>query len=532
MRLYRTSRVRVAFFAALFLLWTSAFGKIAHAPQKHCGHPAPGSAVERPWRVPLDEIYSSTDVPRAIPDGPGGVATSTLTISDHVTVNDLNVMVSITHSWVRDLRISLIGPDSTEVLLLNLLEQDDAANMTQTWFDDEAAMPMDSGVPPFTGSFIPRAALSAFDSMSAQGTWTLRVEDQFFADTGTIDAWSIEVNPTVSMLGQVTDSLTQLGLPNVLVTLANPDTVDTVVVWRTYSASTNNVGHYEFIHIPPDVYSAQFTKSNYDTVSVEAVEVTATEPAVLNVTLYSPSGIFEFNSTSPPVNIPDGPNGSATMTLDVPSNVTISDLDVMINITHTWDGDISAFLISPAPDLDTVLLFDVDGGVDGDNLTNTRFDDEAATGITSGSPPYTGSFRPVHPLNRYNALPAAGTWTLLVADSSAIDTGRIENFTLFITSGTSADEHFVPHPSSLTLSAFPNPFNSTTQFSFELSRPSHVELTLFDITGRRVATLLNETRPAGSQMVTFDASASPSGVYIARLTALGQTRLDKLVLLK
>ncbi len=517
--------------ATLFLLWNlSALAKTHNAPQKYCGHAAPERSAVRPVHQPLDEVYTSTDVPRAIPDGPGGVATSTLTINDNLTISDLNVMVSITHTWIRDLRISLIGPNSTEVLLLNLLEQDDAVNMTETWFDDQAAIPMDLGTPPFTGYFIPREALSAFDNLSTQGTWTLRVEDQFAVDIGTIDAWALEVNAMVNMHGLVTDSLTQLGLGNVLVTLSVTDTVDTTITTHTYSGSSNSSGLYELIHVPPDTYTAFFTKPSYDTVRVEGVEITAADTTELNVTMYSPSGVYEFPSTSEPDSVPDG--GTATMTLDVPINLVITDLDVQVNITHTWVGDISVFLISPAPDLDTVLLFDTDPNDNGQNLTNTRFDDEATTGIAEGVAPYTGSFRPIDPLTTYDGLPAAGTWTLLVADSALDDSGVIQDFTLFITGTLAASDEFIPHPSSLILSSYPNPFNSTTQFSFNLDRPSRVELTVFDILGREVVTLLNADRPAGSQLVTFNANALPSGIYLARLTALGESRLQKVVLLK
>ncbi len=531
MKHFRTFAVAAWLPATLFLLWNlTALAKTNQVPQKRCGHPAPVNTMERPVRVPLDEIYSSTDVPRAIPDGPGGVATSTLTINDNVTITDLNVMVSITHTWIRDLRISLIGPNATEVVLLNLLEQDDAVNMIQTWFDDEAAIPMDLGTPPFTGSFVPQEPLSVFDNISAQGTWTLRVEDQFAVDTGTIDAWAIEVNPVINMRGLVTDSLTHLGLPNVLVALSVTDTVDTVVTTHTYSGSTNTSGHYELIHVPTDTYTALFTKPSYDTVRVEGVEITEADTTELNVTLYSSSGVYEYTSTSEPVLIPDG--GQAQMTLDVPTNVTILDLDVQVNITHTWLGDISVFLISPAPDLDTVLLFDIAGDVGGENLTNTRFDDEAAQTLSQGTAPYTGSFRPVDSLRQYDGIPSNGTWTLFVVDSALIDSGYIQNFTLYITGTLDAKDPVIPHPSSFILSAYPNPFNSTTQFSFELNRPAHVELTVFDILGRHVATLLNENRPAGSQLVAFNADALPSGIYIARLSALGQTRLHKVVLLK
>jgi hypothetical protein len=54
-----------------------------------------------------------------------------------------------------------------------------------------------------------------------------------------------------------------------------------------------------------------------------------------------------------------------------------------------------------------------------------------------------------------------------------------------------ADPSFIPHPSSFSLSAFPNPFNPTTTLSLSVPRESEVIATLFDITGRKIETLLH-----------------------------------------
>lgn len=66
---------------------------------------------------------------------------------------------------------------------------------------------------------------------------------------------------------------------------------------------------------------------------------------------------------------------------------------------------------------------------------------------------------------------------------------------------------------------YPNPFNPTTNISFELTETESVELSVYTITGQRVATLLNEMRPAGAHTVAFNASGLSSGIYMYRLTA-------------
>ncbi len=69
----------------------------------------------------------------------------------------------------------------------------------------------------------------------------------------------------------------------------------------------------------------------------------------------------------------------------------IIDINVSLDIDHTYDADLDAYLISPTGT--RVKLFS-DIGLAGDNFRFTTIDDEAATAITSSSPPYTGTFRP------------------------------------------------------------------------------------------------------------------------------------------
>ena len=83
------------------------------------------------------------------------------------------------------------------------------------------------------------------------------------------------------------------------------------------------------------------------------------------------------------------------------------------------------------------------------------------------------------------------------------------------------------------IEAFPNPFNPATELTYTIPLSGEVTLTIYDIQGREVSTLLNGFQPAGSHKITFDAEDLPSGIYFARLsTANGQTKTQKLVLMK
>jgi subtilisin-like proprotein convertase family protein len=123
---------------------------------------------------------------------------------------------------------------------------------------------------------------------------------------------------------------------------------------------------------------------------------------VTGVTITNP-GIGYSTTTGAGVAIPAG--GTLNVPLAINDSLQVNDLSVGLNIAHAMLPELSVFLI--APDSTQVQLF---SGAPGQNLTNTIFDDNAATGITGGlSPGYTGIFRPVlHALAAVNTGGGSG----------------------------------------------------------------------------------------------------------------------------
>jgi len=66
---------------------------------------------------------------------------------------------------------------------------------------------------------------------------------------------------------------------------------------------------------------------------------------------------------------------------------------------------------------------------------------------------------------------------------------------------------------------YPNPFNPTTTIPYELPRSSFVKLSVYDVSGRLVETLVNEQKNAGSYTVRWKAEKVSSGIYIYRIDA-------------
>ena len=88
-------------------------------------------------------------------------------------------------------------------------------------------------------------------------------------------------------------------------------------------------------------------------------------------------------------------------------------------------------------------------------------------------------------------------------------------------------------PSSFKLGQnYPNPFNPTTSINFSIPKSGIIELKVYDMLGREVASLINEYKSAGTYIVDFNASGLSSGVYIYRLKAENFIESKKMTLLK
>jgi hypothetical protein len=88
-------------------------------------------------------------------------------------------------------------------------------------------------------------------------------------------------------------------------------------------------------------------------------------------------------------------------------------------------------------------------------------------------------------------------------------------------------------PSAFSLEQnYPNPFNPITKIRFDLPKNVNVKLTIYDMLGREVETIVNEHLNAGSYEVTFDGTKYTSGVYYYRLNAGEFVETKKMILLK
>ena len=83
-----------------------------------------------------------------------------------------------------------------------------------------------------------------------------------------------------------------------------------------------------------------------------------------------------------------------------------------------------------------------------------------------------------------------------------------------------------------SLDNYPNPFNPVTKISFEVPTQGLVTLKVYDLTGKEVANLVNEVKPAGSYNIEFNGVNLSSGIYLYRLTTGNTVITNKMTLIK
>jgi subtilisin-like proprotein convertase family protein len=157
----------------------------------------------------------------------------------------------------------------------------------------------------------------------------------------------------------------------------------------------------------------------------EAVSLSAS--ATTGGTTNLATAFSNTNAYSIPDNNATGVSSPINVSGISPSTINSSTVvSVKVNIAHTYTGDIQLMLISPSQN--SIILSNRRGG-SGDNYTNTVFTASASLFISSGTPPFTGSYKPEGSFNNLTGN-VNGTWLLKVVDLSANDVGTIQNWTL------------------------------------------------------------------------------------------------------
>jgi uncharacterized repeat protein (TIGR01451 family) len=191
-------------------------------------------------------------------------------------------------------------------------------------------------------------------------------------------------------------------------------------------------------------------------------------------------------------------------TFTVASSAQVSDVNIGVQLTHTYRGDLRATLTSPSG---TVVSLITNVGTSADNL-NVLFDDGAAASVsthtsndnTTAAPPYQRTFRPEGSLADFNGQGSAGTWQLSICDSLSGDSGSFARAHLYLTTVPLSPYADLSLTKSVSNAA--PAFGASISYTLSVTNASASALTAAGVT-------VQDTLPAG---FTFT-SASGFGSY-------------------
>ena len=123
----------------------------------------------------------------------------------------------------------------------------------------------------------------------------------------------------------------------------------------------------------------------------------------------------------------------------------------------------------------------------------------------------------------------AGTHTLAISGSGA----KVDWLQLINEYTVTGIKQAPVLPDGFALSQnYPNPFNPTTNINFSVGKLSHVELSVYNVLGQKVATLVDQRTPAGAFRVAWDASNMSSGLYFYTMKTDNLTVTRKMMVIK
>lgn len=223
---------------------------------------------------------------------------------------------------------------------------------------------------------------------------------------------------------------------------------------------------------------------------------------------------FDCTTATNDANFPIGPNaGTVTESIiNIPDNKVIADINVTVNLFHTFDGDLQIKLVGP--DNTEVILSDENGG-SGSNYTDTVFDDDASVNISSGSAPFTGSFIPDGDLNDFNGLSSAGDWKLVITDNYNGDGGALLDWTIQICAdnGLSIGDSLVDTNLIVV-------YKGNGQYLVKLPTSTEKEglkLSVMNALGQIIFMKSLENESGQGYQYNLDMSNASSGVYFVRI---------------
>lgn len=224
--------------------------------------------------------------------------------------------------------------------------------------------------------------------------------------------------------------------------------------------------------------------------------------------------------------IPDGvgPNAGGAVvasTIAIPDNVTISDVNVNVNVAHTFFWDLVVSVAHPDGTQVNLLNRNCNNVSTGFNIT---FNDGAPAVVCSSN--VTGTYSPAAPLSVLNGKQANGNWQLLLRDFYNGDTGILNSWSVEI-----CYQQAVLNTQNFSLKDFkiyPNPNNGNFNVQFDSQSGNQIKVGVYDIRGRQIFDQTFENTGLFSQ--NLELNDAQSGVYMVTVQDGDKKETRKIVI--
>ena len=234
-------------------------------PSNRCGTAASNSVNVNSFRTGVlscGNLFSATDFSDAVL---ASVANSTasvpLNITGGLTIGEMRVSFTMSHTYVQDMTITLQGPASIGSPVVTLLQEACGDNDDISCrFIDSGSSPACTGVPAISGDIAPFSPLSELNGLVADGTWTLLIDDPYNDDGGVVTDFAIEIcslTPSLSSSDNVFNSLSVF--PNPAKGILNID----------LAGSVSGDTIFELFDIQGRKVISKVSSNNFETLNVE-----------------------------------------------------------------------------------------------------------------------------------------------------------------------------------------------------------------------------------------------------------------------
>jgi len=208
---------------------------------------------------------------------------------------------------------------------------------------------------------------------------------------------------------------------------------------------------------------------------------------------------------------------------------------IIDTVIHTWDSDLRFYLSRGS--IGTRAINEVGGS--GDNFIGTNIQD--TTGICQignsacNTAPFTGTYMPSlgYSFSGFFNQTVNGDWILSISDTVAGDSGTLRSWCLFFDTWLLGLGNTTSIPNKFSLSQnYPNPFNPSTKFEYHVPKNAYIKISLYDVSGKFIKTLVDEVKHTGVYEYEFNAAEISSGVYFYKMETEGYSESRKMFFIK